>query len=148
MEARGAVEVVAFHDVKIGALPGGNELFHPFGVTREGEYLAFELKAQRVRWCPGGMAHLKGRHLHATDGERCLVDKFDEFELVAARQSARTGKQGLGGTDKPLGDAGWSNDAERRRSLADVLGVNEPPHQPGEVVAMQVRDEDGLDRVR
>src|SRR5262245_5466384 len=148
MKARSPIELVALHDVEIGVASGGNQAFYPFAVAGEGDDLAFELEAQGVGRRARGMLGLEGRHVHAVDVERRGGEKLDELQIIAAWLGARAGKQGFCGADKTRGDAGRPNDGERLGPLAHVLGVDEPPHEPGVVVAMQMRDEDRLDRVR
>src|SRR5258705_12632515 len=94
------------------------------------------------------MAHLKGRHADASDGQWLLALELNEIDFVAAGHPARAGEQDLGGADEARGNARWADHGERGGALADMLGVNEPPHQPRKVVAVQMRDENGADRVR
>ena len=56
-----------------------------------------------------------------------------------------TGKQHLGRLPEPLLDTGRSRDIERRLALCYVHGMQHPPDEAAEMIAVQVRNQDGAD---
>src|SRR5258705_10693574 len=94
------------------------------------------------------MAHLKGRHADASDGQWLLALELNEIDFVAAGHPPRAGEQNLGRADEARGNARWADHGERGGALAEWPCVNEPPQPPPKMVAMQMRGQNGADLAR
>jgi hypothetical protein len=81
------------------------------------------------------------------DGGRPAVLEHDEMHREAPRRARGPGKEHFHRRGHPLDDAGRARDRERRGPPAE-LAVEDEEREATEVIAVEVRHDDGTDRRR
>src|SRR5688572_22658320 len=94
------------------------------------------------------MLHLEGFDTHRAFIQRHPSDVLAERHFVAALYAGRSREEGLCGSDETGFDPRGPDYSQRCDTLADVLGVQQPPNEACEVIPMQVRNENRRNGIR
>ncbi len=78
----------------------------------------------------------------AADIERLALLVLDEDQIEIALGPGRVGVERLRERDKPVFDALRPHHNQRPRPVANILGIEQEPREPAEVIPMQMRDKD------
>ena len=94
------------------------------------------------------MLHQKWCDSDTIDHVRCSSVELDHADLKAPGDVRGAWKQHLHCLAQPFAQARWSRHRQRCRAAADQLCVQDKERQAPEMVAVQMRYEDGFDRIR
>ena len=94
------------------------------------------------------MLHQKWCDSDTIDHTRCPSVELDHADLKAPRDLRRARKQHLHCLAQPVPQARRPGHRQRGRAAADQLCVQNKERQAAEMVAVQMRYEDGFDRIR
>src|SRR6516225_11233714 len=121
---------------------------HPFRIAGVGKRFPVTLQAERERWSAASVLHQKRRDSDTIDNVRCPGVELDHVDLKAPRDVCRARKQDLHCLAQPFPQARRPRHRQRCRPAADQLCVQNKERQAAEMVAVQMRYEDGFDRIR
>ena len=138
---------IALRDEQIGAPGDGGEIVGPLGVAAVGDDLAADLHAQR-----GGvrLPRMPGRPRvtrRSRTGCGAALRQLDPLQREARRHHVRAGEERLADLRQPLPQVARPGDGQRPLALGRQHRVDEQERHAAAVVAVQVGEQDGIDRV-
>src|SRR5512137_1595273 len=87
------------------------------------------------------MLHFERLHCHAALLQQFAFAVGPKHQIKWPRRLRRSGKKSLGSGDEPLLDTGGSSNHKWGLAFSYMDRVDQPPHEAGEMVAVEVGDE-------
>jgi hypothetical protein len=138
----------AFDHEEIGAIGDGDERVHPLGVAGIGEALVAVGEHDRRRGCAGVMQHLGGGDKMPQHFGRASDLDLHHFPGKSPLVRAGSRKEQFERLIEPCARTGRSRDQQRPLASGEELGVQQEEGERAEMVPVQMREQDAVDRVR
>ncbi len=136
---------VRLADEQVRASGEINERIGPRRIARIRNGCPTALQAQPVRRRTTGVDHLESGHRCTAERSALSIAQFAEAAFKTALHARGTGKEHFHAEVHPLSDTPRSSDPERPFAMRELL-IEHEKRNPAEMIAMQMGNDDAIDR--